>query len=179
MWPHHHLCCLFRLVGIDGDLQNGARECPPTDHIQHNLTSYFGLTWLRNPCPQDIFFIARCTDDTESIGIETTGIASVACLWLISAIRVFRAILTRDLLDALNAPTFPPSYNSGLARRSHDKLSVAVRNWMNHPMTNFQKHGAKKFWVINVLVTSLHANSDRKMAIVCESFKGRLSNGNA
>ena len=34
----------------------------------------------KKPCVQiKFFFIARCADDTESNGIETTGIASVVC----------------------------------------------------------------------------------------------------
>ena len=65
-----------------------------------------------------------------------------------------------------------------LARRSRAKLRVAVTNWMDHFLTKFQKYRTKNFGAINVLVTSLHAILDPKVAIVCESIKGKLLNGN-
>ena len=50
---------------------------------------------------------------------------------------------------------------------------------MDHLLTKFQKYRTKNFGSINVLVTSLHAILDPKVAIVCESIKGKMSNGNA
>ena len=50
---------------------------------------------------------------------------------------------------------------------------------MYHLLTKFQKYRAENFGAINVLVTSLHAILDLKVAIVCESIKGKLMNGNA
>ena len=58
------------------------------------------------------------------------------------------------------------------------KLRVAVRNRMDHLLTKFQKYRTENFGAINVLVTSLLAISDPKVAIVCESIKGKLLNGN-
>ena len=50
---------------------------------------------------------------------------------------------------------------------------------MNQLLTKFQKYRTENFGAINVLVTSLHAILDPKVAIVCESIKGKLLNGNA
>ena len=50
---------------------------------------------------------------------------------------------------------------------------------MDHLLTKFQKYRTENFGAINVLVTSLHAILDPKVAIVCESIKGKLLNGNA
>ena len=50
---------------------------------------------------------------------------------------------------------------------------------MDHLLTKFQKYRTETFGAINVLVTSLLAISDPKVAIVCESIKGKLLNGNA
>ena len=79
----------------------------------------------------------------------------------------------------VNPPLFPPSYNSGLARRSRAKLWVAVKCWTDHLLKKIKKYWTENFGAINVLVTSLHAISDPKVAIVCESIKGKLLNGNA
>ena len=46
-------------------------------------------------------------------------------------------------------------------------------------MTKVQQYRTENFGNINVLVTSLHAISDPKVAIICESIKGKLLNGNA
>ena len=41
---------------------------------------------FRSPCVQvKLFFNKKCADGTESIGIETTDIALVVCVLLISA----------------------------------------------------------------------------------------------
>ena len=81
-------------------------------------------------------------------------------------------------VGALNAHTFPPNYNSCLPRRSRAKLWVAT-NWMEHILTKFRKYRTEHFGVINVLVTSsLHAISDPKVVIVCQSIKGNLLNAN-
>ena len=50
---------------------------------------------------------------------------------------------------------------------------------MEHLLTKFQKYRTENFGAINVLVTSLHAILDPKVAIVCESIKGKLLNRNA
>ena len=50
---------------------------------------------------------------------------------------------------------------------------------MDHLLTKFQKYRTENFGAINVLVTSLHAILDPKVAIVCESIKGKLLNVNA
>ena len=52
----------------------------------------FVITFLRNPRLQvELFFIARCVEDAESIGIGTIGICSVVCVLLI--LSIFRAVL--------------------------------------------------------------------------------------
>ena len=76
-------------------------------------------------------------------------------------------------------PLFPPSYNYGLARLRRAKLWVAVTNWMDHLRIKFQKYQTENFGAFNVLMTSLHAISDPKVAIVRESIKGKPLNGNA
>ena len=45
-------------------------------------------------------------------------------------------------------------------------------------MTKLQKYLTSKFWEINVLVTSLYANSVPKMVIVCKSIKDQILNEN-
>ena len=50
---------------------------------------------------------------------------------------------------------------------------------MDHLLTKFKKYRIENFGAINVLMTSLHAISDPKVAIVCESIKGKLLNRNA
>ena len=59
------------------------------------------------------------------------------------------------------------------------KLWVAVTNWMDHLLTKFRENRAENVLAINVLVTSLNAISDPKVAIVCESIRGKVLNGNA
>ena len=50
---------------------------------------------------------------------------------------------------------------------------------MDHLLAKFKKYRTENFGAINVSVMSLHAISDPKVAIVCESMKGKLLNGNA
>ena len=50
---------------------------------------------------------------------------------------------------------------------------------MDHLFTKFQKYRTEDFGAIKVLMTSLHAISNPKVAIVCESIKGKLLDGNA
>ena len=92
--------------------------------------------------------------------------------------------LTRDLLGGggvkrLYLVSRVISYNSSLARHSCAKLWVAATNWIDHLLTKFEKYRTENFGAHNVLATSLHVISDPKVALVCESIKGKLLNGSA
>ena len=80
--------CLFCLVSAQ-DTENvlyfDAHQLDMPKNGINNIINLV-LTLLRIFCPQArLFFIIRYADDTESIGIEITGTASVACVILISA----------------------------------------------------------------------------------------------
>ena len=72
----------------------------PKNHVS-KISKNIAPALLRNPCAKVKFLCtARCADGTESIGIETTGRASVVCVLLISA--TFRTELDHCALVRLN-----------------------------------------------------------------------------
>ena len=68
-------------------------KCQELHFKKINIMTWPGFVNIwRNPCPRsNSFFTARCADDMQSIGTETTDISSVACVLLISA--TFRTLL--------------------------------------------------------------------------------------